>query len=87
MTLHDLAVRAQAGQVEAINLISLTGGIYLLEAQVGDLALPLQDAHGEALHPRSLEHARELLHQLPQVPLRLVHTEVQDEMCGMTALH
>lgn len=82
MTLHDLTVRAQAGQVEAINLISQAGGIYLLEALVGGLVLPLQDDQGEALHPRSVEHARELLHHVSQLPLRLVQAELQDEMCG-----
>ncbi|MDP3816771.1 DUF6482 family protein [Pseudomonas sp.] len=85
MTLHDLTVRAQAGHVEAINLVSLAGGIYLLEAQVGALALPLQDDHGEALHPRSVEHAREMLHHVSQLPLRLVQAELQDEMCGTPA--
>ncbi|MBC9252260.1 hypothetical protein A9179_18475 [Pseudomonas alcaligenes] len=84
MSLHDLLVRARAGQVEAIELISLEGGLYLLEAHVGGLRLPLRDEQGEPLHPRSLEHARELLHGLP---FRLAGADPHDEMCGLPSLH
>ncbi len=37
------------------------------------------------LHLRSVEHARDLLHELPDVPFNLVHAVVHDEMCGMQA--
>ncbi|MEO4047210.1 DUF6482 family protein [Pseudomonas sp. CAU 1711] len=84
MRLHDLTSHAQAGRLEALHLISLEGGIYLLEARVDGLMQPVEDERGAPLQPRSLEHARELLHGLP---FSLVQDGVQDEMCGAGRLH
>ncbi|MBU3055597.1 MULTISPECIES: DUF6482 family protein [Pseudomonas] len=83
MNLHDLSSHARAGHVQELNLISLEGGIYILEARMDDGAHPLSDNQGHTMHLRSVEHARELLHALPTLPCNLVHTMVHDEMCGI----
>ncbi|MDM8350929.1 DUF6482 family protein [Pseudomonas sp. sp1636] len=85
MNLHDLSGHARAGHVDELNLISLEGGnYYLLEARVSGRPFTLQDGHGQILHLRSLEHAREVLQPLSQLPpLHLVQAQVHDEMCGM----
>ena len=85
MNLHDLSSHAHAGHIDELNLISMEGGIYLLEAQMDGRAHPLSDSRGATLHLRSVEHARDLLHELPKVPFNLVHAVVHDEMCGMPA--
>jgi hypothetical protein len=83
MNLHDLSRHAHAGHIDALNLISIEGGIYLLEAQMDGRPHPLLGDGGQTLHLRSVEHARDLLHSLPRVPFHLVHAVVHDEMCGM----
>ncbi|MHC8317707.1 DUF6482 family protein [Pseudomonas sp. LB3P31] len=85
MNLQELNAFAIARKVDELNLISLEGGIYLLEARIHGAAYPLSDAHGKVLHLRSVEHAREVLHAFPAMPFNLVHTSVHDEMCGMGA--
>ena len=85
MNLQELNAYAIAGKVDELNLISLEGGIYLLEARMQGAAYPLSDTHGQMLHLRSVEHARELLHAFPKLPINLVHTSVHDEMCGLSA--
>ncbi|MCY1414748.1 hypothetical protein D9M71_302070 [compost metagenome] len=84
MNFHELTSHAKAGRIDELNLISLEGGIYLLEARMHGAAHPLHDAHGQTLPFRSVEHAREWLHTLPNMQLNLVHWSVQDEMCGMS---
>ncbi len=86
MNLHDLSSHARAGQIDELNLISIEGGnYYLLEARVDGRSFTLKDGQGHILHLRSVEHAREVLHPLPQLPpLHLVQAEVHDEMCGMS---
>lgn len=83
MNLHDLSHHAHAGHIDALNLISIEGGIYLLEVHMDGALQPLHDDNGKTLHLRSVEHARDLLQSLPQVPFHLVHAVVHDEMCGM----
>jgi hypothetical protein len=83
MNLFELTHQARSGHIDALNLISIEGGIYLLEVNVGGQPQPLRDAHGHTLHLRSVEHARELLQELPPLPFYLVHAVVHDEMCGM----
>jgi hypothetical protein len=83
MNLHELNAHATAGHIDELNLISIEGGIYLLEARMHGAAHPLHDGHGKTLHLRSVEHARDLLHSLPSIPFHLVHAVVHDEMCGM----
>lgn len=83
MKLHDLLNHAHTGQLDALNLISLEGGTYVLEARIGGQALCVHNEQGGVLHLRSVEHARDLLLGMPEVPFHLVHAEVHDEMCGM----
>lgn len=83
MNLHDLSSHAQAGRIDELNLISLEGGIYLLEARMAGHAHPILDEQGGTLSLRSVEHARDMLQELPALPFFLVHSSVHDEMCGM----
>ncbi|WP_371233221.1 DUF6482 family protein [Pseudomonas sp. QE6] len=83
MNLEELTNRSLAGDIDEINLVSLEGDIYVLEARMGGRFYPVQDAMGHVLSVRSVEHARELLRALPIVPFRLVHAVVHDEMVGM----
>ncbi|MEX3773940.1 DUF6482 family protein [Pseudomonas sp. MYb118] len=85
MNFEELHAYAIAGKVEELNVLSLEGGIYLIEARMHGAAYPLSDARGQMYHLRSIEHAREVLRSFPDLPLNLVHTSVQDEMCGMAA--
>ncbi|MDO9625807.1 MAG: DUF6482 family protein [Pseudomonas sp.] len=83
MNLHDLSRHAHAGLIDELNLISIEGGIYVLEAHMDGRAHPLNDNAGKTLHLRSVEHARDYLRELPPLPFHLVHAVVHDEMCGM----
>ena len=83
MNLQELTAFARAGRVDELNLISMEGGIYLLEARMRGMAHTLNDPNGRTLHLRSVEHARDLLHALPKVPFNLVYSVVHDEMCGL----
>ncbi len=83
MNLHELTAHASAGHIDELNLISMEGGIYLLEARMHGAAHPLNDAQGKTLHLRSVEHARDLLQSVSRMPFNLVHAVVHDEMCGM----
>lgn len=83
MNLQDLSLHAHAGHIDALNLISIEGGIYLLEVHMRGRIHLLGDGSGKTLQLRSVEHARDLLHELPRLPLQLVHAVVHDEMCGM----
>ena len=83
MNLHDLLSHAHAGHIEELNLISLEGGIYVLEARMDGQSLPVKNEQGKTLHLRSVEHARDVLQEMPRLPFHLVHAEVHDEMCGM----
>lgn len=85
MNLQELNAYAVAGKIDEINLISLEGGIYLIEARMHGAAYPLSDTHGQMIHVRSVEHAREILHAFPKLPFNLIHTSVHDEMCGMSS--
>ena len=84
MNLQELNAYAVAGKVDELNLISMEGGIYLLEARMHGAAYPLSDPKGQMLTLRSVEHARDLLHNFPVLPFNLVHTSVHDEMCGLS---
>lgn len=85
MNLQEMNAYAIAGKVDELNLISLEGGIYLLEARMHGAAYPLSDGHGQMFHLRSVEHARQVLQAFPILPFNLVHTSVHDEMCGLSA--
>jgi len=83
MNLQELNAYAIAGKVDELNLISLEGGIYLLEARMHGAAYPLSDIHGGMFRLRSVDHARDVLQACPELPFNLVHTSVHDEMCGL----
>ncbi|RON17827.1 DUF6482 family protein [Pseudomonas frederiksbergensis] len=82
MTLQELNAYAIAGKIDELNLISMEGMIYVLEARMHGAAYPLRDAHGQMLLLRSVEHARDVLHAFPKLSFNVVHTSVHDEMCG-----
>lgn len=83
MNLQELTAHASAGRIDELNLISMEGGIYLLEARMHGAAHLLNDARGKTLHLRSVEHARDVLHAITPMPFNLVHAVVHDEMCGL----
>ena len=85
MNLPQLLQHAHNGQVDELNLISIEGGIYLLEIRQGDRAQLLRDERGQTLRLRSVEHARDLLQELPPLPFHLIHAVVHEEMCGLPA--
>ncbi|HBP0512203.1 TPA: hypothetical protein RQ911_003011 [Pseudomonas aeruginosa] len=85
MNMQDLAGRVQAGHIDALHLVSLESGIYVLEAQMGDRAYPVEDDLGQPVSLRSVEHARQVLRGLDRVPVELVCADVDDEMCGLLA--
>lgn len=82
MNLQELINRSLAGDIDELQLVSLEGDIYVLEARSGQRFNPIQDGKGHVLKVRSLEHARQLLAALPPLPFQLVQAPVQDEMCG-----
>lgn len=83
MKLSLLRQTALAGNVDALDLISLEGGTYVLEARSGGGSFSVRDEQGRVLHFRSVEHARDLLHDFPMIPFHMVHAEIHDEMIGM----
>ncbi len=85
MQLAQLLQHAHRGQVEELNLISIEGGIYLLEIRQSGQPQLLHDEHGKTLRLRSVEHARDLLKELPTLPFYLIHAVVHEEMCGLPA--
>lgn len=83
MYLQDLATHAVAGHVDALELISLEGGIYLLDIYLQGQRHSLTDDRGKVWHLRSVEHARDILRELPALPFHLVQQSPYDEMCGL----
>jgi len=83
MNLSDLAWHANAGRIDALELISLEGGIYILDIYLQGQRHALVDERGSVYHLRSVEHARDLLRDLPELPFHLVQQSPYDEMCGL----
>lgn len=83
MNVQEFTEHAHAGRVRELNLISIEGGIYLLEVCLDDASRMLKAADGKSLHLRSVEHARDMLKDLPVIPFFLVHAVAHDELCGM----
>lgn len=71
MKLRELITHAQAGRIESLDLVSIEGGIYLLNAHMDGRIHGLHDECDKAMRLRSVEHARYLLEQAPDVPLYL----------------
>lgn len=82
MNLQQLTAHAHAGQLDDLALISIEGGIYLLQASLQGKPCLLKDANDKVLHLRSVEHARHVLQSLPEVPFYRVDAVVHGEMCG-----
>lgn len=83
MNLSDLARHANAGRIDALELISLEGGIYILDIYLQGQRHALVDERGSVCHLRSVEHARDLLRDVPELPFHLVQQSPYDEMCGL----
>lgn len=84
MNMQELHSHAHAGAITELNLISLEGGIYILHAEIDGETHPLNDADGQAVHLRSVDHARHVLKDFPTLEFNLVHAVVHDEMCGLS---
>ena len=83
MNVQDIYEYAKTGDLQGLELLSLEGGIYLLQAQVEDRVQTIKEADGSTLRLRSVTQARDLLQGLPlTVPFYLVHHEAHTEMCG-----
>lgn len=82
MNLQTLLEEAHASRVTALDLVSVEGGFYLLSAQVDGQCHVLRDQRG-VIHLRSVEHARDLLSEMPITPFFLLHKSAYDEMCGL----
>jgi hypothetical protein len=85
MNLQQLGDAARAGDIEGLELVSLEGGFYLLQARLASGLQPIRDEQGRVMHLRSSTQMRELLQDLPQLPCELVQHCVHDEMCGRRA--
>lgn len=83
MNLSDLARHANAGRIDALELISLEGRIYILDIYLQGQRHALVDERGSVCHLRSVEHARDLLRDVPELPFHLVQQSPYDEMCGL----
>ena len=83
MNLHQLDEAARAGCIEGLEVVSLEGGFYLLQARLASGLQPLRDEQGKVLHLRSATQVRELLQLMPRLPCELVQYCVHDEMCGV----
>jgi hypothetical protein len=77
------ATRRKRIGVEALDLVSLKGGFYLLSIHSQARSHVLRDECGNVVHLRSVEHARQLLGEIPDTPFYLVHSSAYDEMCGL----
>ncbi len=83
MNIQDVYEYASVGDLQGLELLSLVGGIYLLQAQIEGRVHAIKMQNGNTLRLRSVTQARELLQGLPVVvPFHLVHCEVHTEMCG-----
>src|SRR5690606_23429915 len=82
MTLAQLFERA-GRDVLGLTLLSLECGIYLLEIQTAEGRVLLRDAGGSVQRLGSVEHARDLLAGLSEMPFFLQHAEAHTEMCGL----
>lgn len=82
MNLHQLGEAARADRIEGLEVVSLEGGFYLLQARLASGVHLVRDEQGKVLHLRSTTQVRELLQALPRLPCELIQHCVHDEMCG-----
>lgn len=82
MNLQQLSNHAQAGRIEQLELISIEGGFYLLNALMLGTRQVLLDDDERPLRLRSVDQAKRTLAGL-NLPFFLVHASAHDEMCGL----
>lgn len=82
MKLPELTELAIAGRIQRLEVVSLEGGFYIVQARLEDGFRVLHDERGEILCLRSLIHVREVLAELAPLPCELVQHSTHDEMCG-----
>ncbi|WP_213881092.1 DUF6482 family protein [Pseudomonas sp. dw_358] len=82
MKLDELSKQVASGQVTELDLVSVEGGSYVLHAITEGRSHPVLDAHAEPLHLASVEQARKLLIDVPELPFFLIQPAVYDEMVG-----
>ncbi|MBD1554487.1 DUF6482 family protein [Pseudomonas typographi] len=87
MDLKALAARIKAGEVAALELTSVEGGSYVLHAELGSQLEPVLNAQRQPLHVASVEEARKVLFDVPEVPFFLVQRAAHDEMVGQDDTH
>ena len=85
MNLDTLTHDINAGAIDALHLISIEGGFYVLHALSKGRTQPVQDASGATLRVGSAEAARKCLVGIPDVPFFLVHPSAYDEMIGLSS--
>ncbi|GAC1029288.1 DUF6482 family protein [Pseudomonas sp. No.21] len=83
MNLQQLGEAALAGRIEGLDVVSLEGGFYILQARLASGLEGVLDDEGQVLRLRSTTQLRDLLQGLPRLPCDLVQHCVHDEMCGV----
>lgn len=83
MDLQQLSSHAQAGRIEQLELISIEGGFYLVNALMLGTRQVLLNDDKQPLRLRSVAHAKQTLAGF-NLPFFLVHASAYDEMCGLT---
>ncbi|UXY55193.1 DUF6482 family protein [Pseudomonas tohonis] len=83
MNLQQLGEAALAGRIEGLEVVSLEGGFYILQARLASGLERVLDEQGKVLRLRSTTQLRDLLQGLPRLPCELVQHCVHDEMCGV----
>ncbi len=83
MDLSKLDSHVKAGDVEAINLVAMEGGSFVMQVVVAGKSQPVVNAKGETLHVASIEEARKNLAGVREVPFFLVQPAVHEEMVGL----
>lgn len=63
-------------------MVSLEGGIYVVQACLDSGRQPIRDAQGQVLHLRSTTEVRERLAECAALPCELIQQCAHDEMCG-----
>ncbi|MCE4072358.1 MULTISPECIES: DUF6482 family protein [Pseudomonas] len=82
MTLQEFAQAAAAGRIQGIEVISLEGGFYVLQARLAEGLRPIRSEHGQVLHLRSTREVRETLAEWASLPCELVQHCAHDEFCA-----
>jgi hypothetical protein len=83
MKMQALSELANRGVIDRLNLLSLEGGIYLLEIHFGERSQLLRDTNGQPLRMRSVEDARKRLKGIAKTPFFLVQRSAFSEICGL----